>query len=80
MGDPPEIFEGWIPAPGFDAAQIRPVDARRLRKRLLRQLAAMAQLAYAGRKITRDLLFGLQALIMGGCRLLVHRIWVTIRP
>jgi hypothetical protein len=40
----------------------------------------MAQLAYAGRKITRDLLFGLQALIMGGCRLLVHRIWVTIRP
>lgn len=79
MGDPPEILEGWIPAPGFDAAQIGPMDTRRLSEGLLRQFATMAQLADASRKIAGNLLFGLQAPIMVGCRLLVHRIWVTIR-
>ncbi len=74
MGDPPEVFEGWIPAPGFDAAQVRPVDARRFRKSLLRQLATVAQLTDAGRKITGNFLFRLQAPIMVGCRLLVYRI------
>lgn len=55
------------------------MDARRFRKRLLRQLATVAQLTDACRKITSNPLFRLQALIMGGCRLLVYRIWVTIR-
>ncbi len=55
------------------------MDARRFRKRLLRQLALVAQVANAGGEITGNFLFRLETLIMGVCRLLVYRIWVTIR-